>query len=245
MRNKLFLTLAVAAMASASQAVVVLDQLDFVEANQFTSATSQDFETAQNAFDIIAIDDFTVTAGQLQLTRIEAIVNGFNGFAAANYTNGVLVHYRVEVYSAPANAGANMTGNIGSQVVLPGSATLNNLGWSGNYVNARHLVLPISINLPSAGTYWIGIAARMDFAGGQFGINATNTALGNQNGTHANPGGGFGFSGNVQQGFPDEFANIQQRDLEYRLHAVPEPGSMIALGLGAAAVLARRRRKAA
>lgn len=248
MRNKLVLSLAALAIGAVSQADIVLNQLDFNQANQFNTAASQDFEAAQNPFDVIAVDDFTVTALQTNITNVEAIMNGWSGFDVTKYTNGAVTGYRVEFYSSLAAAGSSMTGDAGSTFVAAGSATVNVLGWASPFNNSAHVVLPINVVLPGAGTYWVGVAAVMNFTPhGQLGVNATNAVLGNQNGNMANASGGWGWSGNVFGGIPDNTGAPVAKDLEYLVEAtaVPEPGSMIALGLGAAALAARRRRKAA
>lgn len=245
MRTRFIVAFAALVLASLSQAVVVMNQLDFNQGSQFTTAASQDFEVANDALDLIVIDDFTVTAGQTQLTSVEAIMNGWNGFANASYTNGSLVGFRVEFYTSLAAAASSMTGNAGSQFVAAGGATINLLPWAFPYDRAAHVVLPVSVNLPGAGTYWVGVAARMDSTFGQLGVNATNLVLGNQNANMANAAGGWGWSGNLFGGVPDGNGTPVAKDAEYKIDAVPEPGSMIALGLGIAALVARRRRKAA
>ncbi|MEX2244573.1 MAG: PEP-CTERM sorting domain-containing protein [Fimbriimonadaceae bacterium] len=244
MQIRLFVVGAFLAVASVSSADIVLNQLDFAQATQHGIQASQDFEAANNSFDVIVIDDFTVTASQLNVINVEAMITGFAGFVASSYTDGSVMGYHVEFYTSTGAAAGNLIGNAGSAFVAPGAVTLNNPGFSGTYATARHIQIPVNITLPGAGTYWVGVSAVMNFTpSGQLGVNTTNLVLGNQNGGQANPGGGFSFPGNFQQGFTGA-TGIEQRDAQYLVEAVPEPGSMIALGLGAAALLARRRRKA-
>lgn len=244
MQIRLIVVGAFLAIASVSSADIVLNQLDFLQASQHGIQSSQDFEAANNAFDIMVVDDFTVTASQLNVINVEMMMTGFAGFVASSYTDGTVTGYHVEFYTSTAAAAVNLTGNAGSALVAPGAVTVNNPGFGGTFATTRHIQIPVNITLPGAGTYWVGISAVMNFTpGGQLGVNTTNLVLGNQNGGQANPGGGFGFSGNFRQGFAG-VTGIEQRDAEYLVEAVPEPGSMIALGLGAAALLARRRRKA-
>jgi hypothetical protein len=244
MQIRLFVVGAFLAVASVSSADIVLNQLDFTQATQHGIQASQDFEAANDAFDIMVIDDFTVTASQLNVINVEMMMTGFGGFVAPSYTDGTVTGYHVEFFTSTGAAASSLTGNAGSVLVAPGAVTLNNPGFSGTYATARHIQIPINITLPGAGTYWVGISAVMDFSpGGQLGVNTTNLVLGNQNGGQANPGGAFGFPGNFRQGF-EGVTGVEQRDAQYLVEAVPEPGSMIALGIGAAALLARRRRKA-
>jgi hypothetical protein len=244
MQNRLIVVGAFMAVASVSSADIVLDQLDFAAASQHGIQASQDFETVNDGFDIIVIDDFTVNASQLNVINVEAMIAGFAGFVAASYTNGTVTGYRVEFYTSTAAAAGAMTGNAGSALVGTGAVTLNDPAFAGAFATSRHIQIPVNITLPGAGTYWVGVAPVMSFTvGGQLGVNTTNLVLGNQNGGQANPGGAFGFSGNFRQGFAGA-TGIEQRDAQYLVEAVPEPGSMIALGIGAAALLARRRRKA-
>ena len=66
------------------------------------------------------------------------------------------------------------------------------------------------------GTYWIGVLPEMDF--GLFGqVAVGGTSIGNENAYQANPGGGFGFPGNLQQISP-------AANLAYRLVGDPAVG---------------------
>ncbi len=81
------LTLAVSTM---SRATVVMDQMgpDPAAQNNGTSNACQDFEAANDAFDIAVIDDFVLT-GTFQLDTIEIVYQGYGtGFVAGKYTDG-------------------------------------------------------------------------------------------------------------------------------------------------------------
>ena len=149
--------------------------------------------------------------------------------------------FRVEFYSsiAAAVASATLTGDVGSQFVPIGSVTRTNLGFAAN-ASTSHIDMALSITLPAPGTYWFAVMADMPAGAGvnQHGISQWLPGTGGQNAYFVNPGGGWNIPGN--------FLDSGQ-DASYRLHStpIPEPGSMIALGLGAVALVARRRRRRA
>ena len=86
-----------------------------------------------------------------------------------------------------------------------------------------------------AGTYWVSVQPILEYGiAGQSGI--TSSYLGNLNGIQGNPGGGFALPDNQQalempDGTPVSGA--------YRVIGIPEPASLLLLGLG---VLLFRRR---
>lgn len=238
MQNRLLAIGVVITFGSVANADVVLNNLSFTMGDHDVSQASQDFEASLNQFDVATIDDFTVTASQTLVQSVEVILSGWipTGFTNANYSNGVISSYRVEFYTSLAAATANLTGDAGSTSVAFGSSTVTVLGWTGQFAGAAHVVLPVNVTLPGAGTYWMGIMPVMDFAaGGQIGVDTILPALDNQNAYQANPAGGFAIPGNLKA------LNL---DASYKIDAVPEPASMIALGLGVTALLARRRKKA-
>lgn len=247
MRTKLLGIGAVALLGTLANAqVVVLNQLPTVEANATATMVSQDFDAA-GLFpnnDIGLADDFTVSALTATITLAEAYMQGFGGFTnPAQWTS--VTAFRVEFYTSLAAGAANLTGDAGSAVVPFASATVNNLSWSnavlGHNGTGSHIILPVNVNLPGAGTYWVAVIGVLNEGVNldQVGVYNNLVITGGADATWVNPAGGWGFPGNQQATFSPP------ADAAYRLTAIPEPGSMIALGLGVAALLARRRRKKA
>lgn len=211
--------------ASAVSAQAQIDQIT----GQTTGPTgyaSQDFEAAFNQYDVAALDDFSI-AGPRIITRLEADTIGWNGFTS--YAN--IRNYRVEIYTSIAAAAANLNGTY-RQVVARGLATDPGVATQGR------VSVPVNITIPNAGTYWVALMAEVDLGtGGQFGVlQSTGGTPGGANAWQANPGQGFGLG--------TSFMINPPANLAYRMTSqpVPEPATMAALGLGAAALIRRRRR---
>ncbi len=215
--------------------IIVMDQIGTNPADTGSSQViyaSQDFEAAFNQFDIGLIDDFNSPG--LPLIKIE-FVGGIWNTGAPSWNN--VQFYRVEFYSSIAAAASNLTGDVASVTVPTSSVTVNTAPYSGD-PNQRALV---SIPLPNVnvgtGTRWVAVIPRMDFSpNGQVGVSTSAFAGANPGGnnmTHVNPGGGFNLPGNQQ---------AYEFNAAYRITAVPEPASVLALlaGLG---LLAGRRKK--
>ncbi len=215
--------------------VIVMDQIGSNPADTGSSQViyaSQDFETSFDTFDIGLIDDFNSPG--LPLVKIE-FVGGIWNTGSPSWNN--IQFYRVEFYSSVAAAASNLTGDVAS-VTVPTSAVSVDTSPYPNDPNLRALV---SIPLPNVnvgtGQRWVAVIPRMDFSpNGQVGVATSAYASANPGGnnmTHVNPGGGFGLPGN-QQAYSFNAA--------YRINAVPEPASVLALlaGLG---LLAGRRKK--
>ena len=81
MKSRFFAAAGAVALAAASQAVLVMDQLGptFTFTNTLGINASQDFEAANNAFDVAIIDDFTVTGATLQLNQVQAAITAIKG----------------------------------------------------------------------------------------------------------------------------------------------------------------------
>ncbi|MCH7905581.1 MAG: PEP-CTERM sorting domain-containing protein [Armatimonadetes bacterium] len=234
MRNKFLVIVAVFALGTFANAQVLDHITGGTGADLVGLNAAQDFSPANSALDVQVLEDFTVTGSQLTVTTIEVLMGGFAGFLNGMFTDGTVTNYHVNIYSSPNAAGALNQGDIYAQTFAPGSMTI-----SGPMGFAETSVLGATINftLPAAGTYWASIQPEMNFSPfGQTGVVrwAAGTFNGGSNAIQANPNGGFfGPPGWIDIG----------ADVAYRVNAVPEPASMIALGLGVAALVARRRRK--
>lgn len=231
--KKLAVLCLAAAVSSFASAVVIMDHIGANPADVSATSTgaSQDFETSLDAYDIGVLDNFNTTA-QTTITSVDAFMGGWNGFTS--FTN--IQFYRVEIFSSVAAAASSLTGDVGSATVGAGSAIVNT-AYTGEAASAL-VTLPVSIVVPTAGTYFVSVMARMDFTpNGQVGIRASNYGGAFPGGTdamQANPGGGFG------AGTSFAWPNMAAYRIEGSV--VPEPTTMAGLGLALVA-LARRRRK--
>ncbi|MBK8466762.1 MAG: VCBS repeat-containing protein [Chloracidobacterium sp.] len=138
---------------------VLWDQMSNFGTN---GTASQDFETANNAFDAEAMEDFTVTSGQSW--AIQKIV------ARGIYFNG----------SGPAD----------SFNVRIGSSVFNGLSYTKNG-DEFEITLPSSVTLQT-GIYWASVQARMDFTPGGQWAWANRAAFPSLSVAQwKNPGGGY------------------------------------------------------
>jgi hypothetical protein len=197
MSKKLAVIVAGLAFGSLASAQVVLNQIPTVEANSALTYASQDEPSASN-FDSAVLEDFTVTAAQTNITQVEVVMSGFSGFT--QFSQWPLVgSFRVEFYTS--NAGTSITGNAGSQVVPAGSVTITNLNWNTSPHFGTHALvrIPVNVNLPGAGTYYVAVMGVLDMGGSvlQVGVAENLASGGGANATLINPGGGYGFGNSM------------------------------------------------
>jgi len=225
MRNKkicLGLTaVATCALTAFASADVIMDQIGDMDGSAQVAniSASQDFEDAYNAYDVIAIDDFTIDTA-MNLSSASMVLGGWNGFAGSAGVDG----YTVSIFSSTDAAGASIFGDV--LAIAFGAGDLS-ADWMGG---GELLTFDLGGVELAAGTYWIGITpANAYAANGQTG--AYQSSIGDNGGYQANPAGAFGF---ITQPTGTNYA--------YRLDGtgVPAPGALALLGL---AGLAGRRRR--
>ncbi len=154
----------------AAPAVVLYDQLDNAGTN---STSSQNFETANDAFDNEGADDFVVPAGGWSIDNVTVLGAYFNGTGPAP-----TVH--VNFYSNSGTLPGAAVAGCDYPAIVPADT-------AGSF----SLVLAPACALPP-GTYWVSVVANLDFsAGGQWGWTE-RTVQSNSPSAWRNPGGGFG-----------------------------------------------------
>jgi hypothetical protein len=231
--NKLLLTAIAATIAVGANAQYLMDQIGPDGSGQSTANinASQDFEASFDIYDCMVTDDFTVGSAA-NVTGVEAVMGIYN--ATPNWS--AVTGFHVEIYSTGTAAATNLTGDVFSQLVPAGSATIDQSWVGGTFGISKITIIGLNVNL-AAGTYWIGVSGAMDFTpNGQIGVATSTFGGGGANSLQSNPGGGFGIPGN-QQTIPNDSAFRVSGQL------VPEPGTFVAIGLGLAALVLRRRSK--
>jgi N-acetylneuraminic acid mutarotase len=136
------------------------------------ATSSQDFETAFDAFDDFTADDFVVPAGQTWNVSEVDVQGTYDGFT------GPAIAFHVFFYQ-------DSGGLPGTQVY----AAMNQPYTGGPTDFVINLSAPAVL---SPGTYWVSVQCRMDFnVGGQWYWN-DRTVTSNSPAAWQNPGGGFG-----------------------------------------------------
>ncbi len=219
--------------ASARADIAILDQIGPSAATVGSQAyASQYFEDAYSAYNVAAADDFTATGTLLDLTTVQVVIGGYNGYNS--YTG--ITAWQVDIYGSVSAAAGNLIGNVFSANYTPAQVTADPTFSSAT---ETLVTLPVNFKLPTAGTYYIAVIPTNAYgSNGQSAVFSSAKTTGGTNAFQVNPNGAFGFTGNEQTIDPPT-------DLAYRVFAVPEPSSWALIGLGTAGagLLALRRRR--
>jgi hypothetical protein len=230
------LAFAGAAVAVPAQADVLFDQIsaDYTDAASYVWDSTQ-FDSANSAYDIALLDDFTIGANY-NLTSIDAAVSGFDGFNSMAGITG----YRVEIYSSTAAAANSLTGDVAS-VTLGANDVTTTSPFSMTWSPSGLVHIPVDISL-AAGSYYLAVMAINDFTtNGEAGILMDTTKSGNA--IQANPNGGFGMNGNLHATNPAAQASYRING-DLAASPAPEPATwgMMVMGFGLAGAAVRRRK---
>lgn len=179
--------------------VVLYDQMSSPGTN---SLNSQNFETANDAFDNQGADDFIVPAGETwNIESIDVLGIYFNGAGPATSVN---VWFYNDQAGLPGSTEAEVLSIVPSAGVSTGSFTVT-------------FTSPVAI---TEGHYWLSIQCNMDFAvGGQWGW--TEHPQFNLESAWTNPGGGFGTACTASWGYRVTncaVGTVPNTDLAFRLN---------------------------
>ena len=140
----------------------------------------QIFELDFAQYDVATLDNFAFDSAA-NITSIEAVVNGWNGYSDISSIS----NYTISVYSSPEAAGADLVGDVYSvDIIAPDSIP----AWTGE---GELVLFNINLALP-AGEYYFAVIPWNEYGvAGQTGI--ADSTIGDGTSYQANPGGGFGF----------------------------------------------------
>ncbi|HIA72063.1 MAG TPA: hypothetical protein EYO01_05125, partial [Phycisphaerales bacterium] len=148
---------------------------------------SQDFEESNDAFDVAAVDNFTVTTS----CYIFDIFVGLRTFNGCDVNS--IIGYHINIHSTLDSAQTSMTGNFAS-VYVDAAGAYHQLLSNGDYFLYFHesLGAPLdSIPILIPGEYWLSVVPVNNFSlNGQTAI--TNSTIGEADAFAINPEEGFG-----------------------------------------------------
>ncbi len=153
---------AVLGTPSSAHAAVVLDQIGAPSSyprgngSVYGSKSGHFVEPQYNFFSTAVVDDFMVTDPTRDLTNVSAAIFAQGGTFT---TFGAIPGWEVAIYSSLSAAQSSLTGDVADVYVPASDATLTT-GFSNNGDNNALVSLPINIELPAAGTYYLSILSR-------------------------------------------------------------------------------------
>ena len=159
----------------------------------------QDFEAAYDIYDIATLDNFTGTGEVINM--VEMVLNGWNGFVDPSGVSG----YTSNLHSTPTAASLDLTGDVASSFADAADATT-----SATWLGAGFNVMVPADMAAASGDNWVSMVPANPFAtNGQTGTADALVGDGVM-GWQANPGGGFGMPGNMQE---------MTNEAAYRIHS--------------------------
>ena len=173
------------AATTASSDIILMDQIGLDNGASVIDTNikpNQIFEDNFSIYDTAVIDNFT--ANQENLTTVEMVLAGWNGFVDPSNING----FSANLYSTPQSAELTLIGDIGHV-----SVDIANTTMSPTWLGVGFLFLMPASMEPNFGENWFSMIPENEFGtNGQVGVPIST--LGDQQAYQANPGGGFGFT---------------------------------------------------
>lgn len=225
------------AVSPLAHAAVTMQQIGDANAYDIgtgsNTALSQIFNGTAADDSTMVIDDFTVTAEELRITTLFALYHAPASFSQFANLDG----FAFTIFSSPHEAATNLFGGIHSQIMQLGSgASITQvLASTGDFYAL--LQLDVDVTLPSAGTYWLGVAAVS-----ATGNNETVRLLHSGSTTPATPGGANAKSANPADSFGTGTLSDLNVDAAYALTMIPEPSSTCLILCGISSLVVVRKR---